>query len=184
MDNPQNKMLEKVEELKNKLKTVQIIPTLSKITMQSFCIGFHLPLTGSLYYLLDNTTAYLGIQCLAKVEHGPTYIIKDFTQYDKFAKSIEDVTAPTTIDFTFNLTNSIYNVNDISMNDIDVTFSVYFLKEKYEVVYSQQGQNEFRLEKQYNEDIEPSEIFELRNKICDHIFDRVTTNIEAVLGSN
>jgi hypothetical protein len=183
MINPQSKMLEKFEELKGRLKSVQLVPILSKETVRSFCIGFHLPLTGSLYYLLDNTTAYLKIQCLAQVENGHLYAIRNFEEYDQFAKSIVDIQAPTTIDFTFNLTNSIYNVNGVSMSDVNVTFSVYFVKDKYEIVYTN-GHTELRFEKRYNEDIEPAEILELRDRICDNIFNRVTLNMDAVLGVN
>jgi hypothetical protein len=183
MSNPQNKMAEKFEELKDKLKSVQVIPILSKDTMRSFCIGFHLPLTGSLYYLLDNTTAYLDIQCLAQVEAGHLYTIRNFDEYDQFARSIEDILAPTMIDFTFNLNNSIYNVNGVTMNDINVTFSVFFLRDRYELVY-QGGPSEYRVEKKYNEDIEPEEILNLRDRICDNIFNRVTQNMEIVLALN
>lgn len=174
-------MNNKVEELAAMLKPMKVVPILSPQSIRQFCIGFHLPLTGSLYHLIDQTTAYLSITCSAKIEHGKNFVIKDFKSYDLFAKEIESIVAPATIDFTFNLTNSTYVVNGISIDDINVTLSVYFLVNKYEIVYVQNGREKVRFEKKYYTDIEPNEILILRDQICDYIFDKVADNIDQVL---
>ena len=181
MGSPQENMQEKFEELNNKLKTSKPVLVLSELSMRSFCIGFYLPLIGSLSHLKDQTAAYNNISCLASVEHGKTFLINDHYSYETFAKGIERIVAPTFIEFTFNLRESTYSLGGIQMEDINVDFSVYFLKEIYELVYVKHGKEVIRYTKKYNEDIEPNEIYQLRDKICDYVFNKVTSNMEFIL---
>lgn len=181
MSNPQEKMQTKFEELKVKLKSVRIVPTLNESTVRSFCIGFYLPLIGSLAYLKQQTSAYQKISCTAKIEHSNTFIINDHLDYDDFAKGLEKIIAPTLVDFTFNLTQSTYSIGKIEINDIHVTFTVYFQKENYDLVYVENGMEVLRYTKTYDQDLEPSEIVIIRDRICNYIFDRVTENMEWAL---
>lgn len=181
MTDSEKKMNAKNEELNAKLKVQKVTPVISVGTIRQFCIGFHLPLIGSLYHLKNRTTSYHVIQCRASIVGGNTFIIKRVQEYDQFSRAIEGIQAPTTIDFTFELADSVYKVNGIPMNDIRLTFSVNFFQDNYEITYHQNGQDELTFTKDYCTDVEPEEIRLLRDRICDQIFDRVATNMESVM---
>ena len=180
MDSPQEKMNKKLEELKRIFGEPKPVQFLSELTMRTFCIGFYLPLYGSLSYLIDNTTAYKNISCTAKVEYNGEYTITGQKDYDVFAKNIEHINAPTSIEFIYYLSDSSYSLG-VSINDIEVAFTVYFQKDHYELVYSRSGAEKLRYSKKYNEDIEPVEIYKLRDEIKDYVFHKVAENIEEIL---
>lgn len=183
MNSPQEKMNKKLEELKKLLGESKPVQYLSESTVRNFCIGFYLPLYGSLSYLIDNTTAYKNISCTAKVEHNGEYTISGQKDYDIFAKSIENIIAPTSIEFIYYLWDSSYSLG-VNISDIKVSFTVYFLKDHYDLVYERHGKEKLRFSKKYNEDIEPSEIYQLRDEIVDYVFDKVSKNIEEILSAN
>lgn len=183
MTDSEKRMNTKNEELNGKLKVQQVTAVISVASMRQFCVGFHLPLMGSLFHLKDKTKSYHTIRCRASIVGGQAYTIEDRQEYDTFARAIEGIQAPTTIDFTFELTNSVYKVDGIPMNDIRVAFLVNFLQNNYEIIYHQNGQDELALSKNYYTDIEPEEILLLRDRICDQIFDRVSNNMEAVMAA-
>ncbi len=180
MDSPEEKMNKKLEELKKMLGEPKPVQFLSESTVKTFCIGFYLPLYGSLSYLIDKTAAYKNISCTAKVEHNGEYIITGQKDYDVFAKNIEHIIAPTSIEFIYYISDSYYSLG-VNINDIKVAFTVYFLKDHYELVYTRSGTERIRYSKKYNEDIEPAEIYKLRDEIKDYVFQKVADNIEEIL---
>lgn len=184
MGSPQENMQKKFEELKSVLNTANPVRMLTESAMRSFCVGFYLPLIGSLSHLKDQTATYSSISCLASVEYGKTFLITGHADYDAFAKGIERIVAPTTIEFTFYLKEPTYSLGDVQMDDIDVNFSVYFQKENYDLVYVKHGQEVVRYSKKYNEDLEPKEIYHVRDEICGYVFDKVSKNMDYILSKS
>lgn len=176
MNDSEKLINKKYEELKELLDRSSHLPVISKHTVISFCTGFHLPLMGSLTYLQDNTATYQSIKCVAKVTYGDEYLIGSPQDYEVFARAIENITAPTAIDFTFVLKEGIYNTEDIN-----VSFSVFFSRDEYIITYDQHGVDETSFKKKYLEDIDLDEILILRDKICDNIFKRVAQEMDRLL---
>lgn len=169
----------KVAQIEANLSNPKEVVLFSANSVTMFAIGFHLPLMGMLTYLQDTTTAYLEIECQTSCDQIDRHVIKNRQQYDVFARDLLKITPRVGIDFIFHLSKSIYGTDDISLQ-----FSVYFSNHEYDIVYDANGSNEQRFTKKYLSDIEPSEIYILRDKICDTIFGMVAFKIDKILEAN
>lgn len=160
--------------LEKKLKSEEI-EHFSENSIREFCRGFDQPIVGSLAYLERKTTSYLTLHCIISGDQISNHTVTDFKSYGNAVKDIINISPRARIDFTFQLSESIYGIGDI-----EETVSVFYSNDKYEIVYQFGSEKEFRYEKKYMSHITPEEIVELRDKICDNIFKRISAMIDRI----
>ena len=165
----------KFEEMNEKLGTIQI-PQLAEISedgVNEFCRGFELFILGSFHFIQDNTNSHQDIFITVSGDQITTYERLTSLNFKEFTDQQKRCLPPSSIDFKFILSRSIYPIGDISE-----TVNVYLNKGGYEIVYEYGNDQEFRVRKAYMTYIEPDEIRKLRDLVSQSIIKKVSVKID------
>lgn len=157
-----------------KLQAKQILIFSDKV-LPEFCRGFYSPILGLLSHL-QNTKTHRIIQCITHCDQLSAITITDDNSYKYFSNELNSITPPAGVNFTFNLTDSIFPTGDISEK-----FSVHFSKTEYKIVYENLGEERYELIKPYMSHIEADEIRKLRDLISKKIIKKVSHKLDTLL---
>ncbi|SNZ01230.1 hypothetical protein [Flagellimonas pacifica] len=175
MSETEENIFDKFNELNERLGSVgtQEPVEISEESVVEFCRGFELFVLGSFHFIQDNTKSHQNIFVTASGDQIETFNELTKENFTEFANQQKQCTPPSSIDFTFNLSQSIYPISDLSE-----TVNVYLKQQDYEIVYVYSADKEFRISKAYMTYIEPNEIRELRDLISQSIIKKVSAKID------
>lgn len=146
----------------------------SEAGLNEFFRGFDHPIIGLLEFLKKRITYYGSITCEVTGDLIKTFSITDYDTYQELLYELKKMNPKSRLDFSFKLSQGIFAF----LPDISEYFSVYFSNENYIIDYVYDDEQHLTFEKEYETHITPDEIRQLRDKLAESIFQRVSARID------
>jgi hypothetical protein len=169
-------LIGKLEKLKASIEQLAVKEkkAFSQKAIQEFYRGFDHPVIGLLAYLKEHITYYNTIECTVTGDLINEISISDYNTYQQLLEELEKISPKTRLDFTFRLSNGIFSF----LVNIQEFFSVFFSEDNYEIEYEFEDKQHLTLSKDYETHITPDEIRQLRDRITESIYCKVSAKID------
>ena len=146
----------------------------SESGLYEFFRGFDHPIIGLLVFLKRRITYYESITCEVTGDLIQPFSITGYDTYPELLHELRKLNPKSKLDFSFKLSQGIFSF----LPDISEHFSVYFTNENYNIDYSYDDEQHLKFEKENETHITPDEIRQLRDKLAESVFQKVSARVD------